>query len=192
MATAPQRQAATLADFLARPEDDRVEFVRGTLVEKSAVTAEHAAAQLGTGTSLVTRFQYGHGGPGGWWFFTELDVQFGTEVFRPDICGYRRERMPARARGRPVTLAPDWVCEILSISNEPRDRVEKLATYFRFGVPHYWIINPVEGIHEVFRRTDLAYSLVLTAHRDQRIKAEPFDAAELSVDELLGADPDPK
>ena len=83
---------------------------------------------------------------------------------------------------------PDWVCEILSVSNESRDRVEKLETYFRSRVPHYWLIDPVEGTLEVYRRTDLAFALMLTAHRGQKVRAEPFDAVEINVDELLGGD----
>jgi hypothetical protein len=46
----------------------------------------------------------------------------------------------------------------------------------------------VERVLEVFRRTDLAYALVLSAKSGQRIRAEPFDAVELRVDELFGDD----
>ena len=187
MATAFQRRPATIDELLSRRGDERLELIRGSLVEKAAPTAEHSAAQLGAGSTLTELFQRGRGGgPGGWWFFVELDVQFGQELLRPDICGYRRDRVQERPKGRPVTIRPDWVCEILSTSSESRDRVEKLETYFRSGVPHYWIINPLEGTLEVFRRTDLAFALIRTAHRGQIVRAEPFDAVELSVDELLG------
>jgi Uma2 family endonuclease len=118
-----------------------------------------------------------------------MDVQLGGEVFRPDLCGYRRERMPRRPQGRPVLLTPDWICEILSPSNASTDRVEKLDTYFKSGVPHSWLIDPLAGTLEVFRRTDLAFALVKAAHRGQVVRAEPFDAVEISVDELLGVDP---
>jgi Uma2 family endonuclease len=69
-------------------------------------------------------------------------------------------------------------------------RVTKLQSYFDAKVPHYWIIDPVAGSLEVFRRLDLGYTLVLTALRGQRVRAEPFDAVEVRVDELLGADPE--
>ena len=188
MSTASQRRAVTVEELLAREDEHRFELIRGTLIEKAAPTMEHAAAQLGAGSALTERFQRGRGGPGGWWFAVELDIRLGAELFRPDICGFRREKHPQRPSGRPVHVVPDWVCEVLSVSNESRDRVEKLETYFRSAVPHYWIINPVEGTLEVYRRTDLAYALVKTAHRGQRVRAEPFDAVELSVDELLGDD----
>ena len=89
-----------------------------------------------------------------------------------------------------MAIAPDWVCEILSPSNASTDRVEKLQTYFAAGVGHYWLVDPIGGSLEVFRRTDLAYALVQSAHRGQRLRPEPFEAREFSVDELLGDDPE--
>jgi Uma2 family endonuclease len=190
MTSAPKRGQATIADLYALPDDNRYELIRGTLVEKEAGTVEHARAQVGTSGTLFSHFQRGRGGGStGWWFFTEVDLKLGAELFRPDVCGYRRERMPEPPAGRPLTQVPDWICEILSASNESRDRVEKLETYFRSGLPHYWLLNPVQGTLEVLRRTDLSFALVLTPHGGQRVRAEPFEAVELSIDELLGFDP---
>lgn len=166
-------------------------MVRGTLVQKAAPASEHSLAQMGIVRRVGERYSRKPGGrfPGGWWILPELDVQLGVEVFRPDICGFRRERVPVVPPGRPVLLVPDWVCEILSPSNPERDRVEKLQSYFAAGVPHYWLLDPQAGTLEVLRRTDLAYAVVLSAHRGQTVRAEPFGEFELSVDELLGADP---
>lgn len=192
MATAA-RTLETVDDYLAQPEERRCELIRGTLVDKAEATGEHAVAQASTSRTLGTYFHRkpgGRGGPGGWWFFTELEVQLGEEVFRPDVCGYRRERVPALPRGRPIRLAPDWICEILSPSNPARDRVEKIRAYFQGRVPHYWIIDPVAGTLEVFRRLELAYALVLSAQRGEKVRAEPCEAIEVRVDELLGADPE--
>ena len=190
--TASKRPLATLEQALARPEADRVELIRGTLVPKAAPTGEHSDAQVHLDRGLGLLFDRKPGGrwPGGWWIRTELDVQLGAELFRPDLVGWRRDRCPERPKGRPITLRPDWICEILSPSNEDTDRVDKLQSYFQAGVPHYWLANPVERVLEVYRRTELAYALVLTAKSGQTIHAEPFDAVELSVDELFWADPD--
>jgi Uma2 family endonuclease len=181
----------TIDDYLARPDYERIELIRGAIVEKET-SIRHSLAQGATTRTLGNPFQRkpGGGGPGGWWFFNELEVQLKDEIFRPDVCGYRRERMPRPPDVRMVAEPPDWVCEILSPSHPARDRVLKLQTYFQMRVPHYWIIDPVVGSLEVFRRTELAYALVLTALRGQRVRAEPFDAVEVRVDELLGDDPE--
>lgn len=192
MSTAARR-LENVEDYLALAGDQRKELIRGSIVDKAEVTGEHALTQGCTYSLVRGPFQRrsgGGGGPGGWWFFTELEVQLGAEVFKPDVCGFRRERMPEPSRGRPERIVPDWVCEILSPSNQQRDRVEKLQSYFAAGVPHYWIIDPLAGTLEVLRRLELAYAVVLTAHRNQRVRPEPFEAVEFIIDELLGADPE--
>lgn len=179
-------------DFLARTStsDESVELIRGTVIQKAAPSSEHSRAQGGTFRQVGHRFDRKPGGrwPGGWWSFVEVDVRFVQDVLRPDVCGYRRDRIHQMPAGRPLTIAPHWVCEILSPSNAKTDRVEKLHTYFAAGVAHYWLVDPIEGSLEIFRRTELAYALVQSAHRGQSLKPEPFDALEFSVDELLGDD----
>lgn len=180
----------TVEEFLA--QDERVELIRGVVVEKAPTSGEHSSAQGGVSGRVGRAFDRKAGGrwPGGWWLFVELDILLGDEVLRPDVCGYRRDRVKEAPTGRPISLRPDWVCEILSPGHAKTDRVEKLQTYFAAGVPHYWLVDPIEGSLEIFRRTDLAYALVQSAHRGQRLKPEPFDALEFSVDELLGDDPE--
>lgn len=68
----------------------------------------------------------------------------GSELFRPDVAGWRRERCPDGIHGRPIVLRPHWICEVLSPSNANVDRVDKLQSYFQAGVPHYWLADPVE------------------------------------------------
>ena len=160
-------------------------------MQKAAPTAEHGRTQ-GRIIRGVDPFDRRPGGkwPGGWWFATEVDIQLGAELFRPDVAGWRRERVPDELKGRPVTIRPDWICEILSPSTENVDRVDKLQSYFQAGLPHYWIADPIEKILEVYRRTELAFALVLTAKSGQTVRAEPFAAVEMKVDVLFGADPD--
>jgi len=192
MIAAPARDAATIADYLAQPEDRKLELIRGTLLDRPEATGEHAVTQSSTVLRLGAPFQRkpGNGGPGGWWFFTELEVQLGAELFRPDVCGFRRERMATPTTGRPCIVRPDWICEVLSPSNPERDRVDKLRSYFAAGVPHYWVIDPVAGTLEVFRRIELAYALVLTGRRGEHVRPEPFDAVSFRVEDFLGADPE--
>jgi len=43
MTSATQRRPATIEEALARPEDERIQLIRGTLVEKAAPTLDDAA-----------------------------------------------------------------------------------------------------------------------------------------------------
>jgi Uma2 family endonuclease len=182
---------ATLEDLLAIPEAERHhEVIDGELVEKGAATGEHGGAQADLVTSLNSRFGRRPGGrwPGGWWFATEVEIVFARgQIFRPDVLGWRRERAPQRPTGTPITLLPDWICEILS-TNRSNDLVKKKRVYHQCQVPHYWIIDPAEQTLAVHRWGPDGYIEVLAAQRDEVVRAEPFDAVELSVGVLFGDD----
>src|SRR5204863_75200 len=79
---------------------------------------EHGGSQAELVGELVPSFGRGPGGrgPGGWWFATEVEVRLGEQVCRPDIVGWRRDKVPERPRGTLVSIVPDWTCEILSNS----------------------------------------------------------------------------
>ena len=50
----------------------------------------------------------------------------------PDVAGWRRSRMPkAPPNGEPITVVPDWICEVLSLSTEAEDRGPKMDLYRR-------------------------------------------------------------
>ena len=191
MAAVPPRKLATAGDLLAQPGDRALEVIHGALVEKAAPAGEHGDAQLGLGEVLRRGFHRRSGGggglPGGWWILVEVDVELEThEVYRPDLVGWRRDRMPERPRGRPVRVRPDWVCEILSPSTARVDLMTKLQVLQRCGVPHYWIVDPDRELLTVHRWTDAGYLVVLQATKGQTVRAEPFDAIELRVGVMFG------
>jgi Uma2 family endonuclease len=64
------------------------------------------------------------------------------DIVRPDLSGWRRDRLPHPGRIRPVEVTPDWVCEVISPSTAARDRVIKRALYAEHGIPFYWIVDP--------------------------------------------------
>ena len=66
--------------------------------------------------------------PGGWWIIDSPELHFlvDVEVDAPDIAGRRRERMSHLPDGHRFTVAPDWICEVLSPSTESKDREIKM------------------------------------------------------------------
>ncbi len=185
---------ATADDLLRSPEGARMEVVRGALVEKAAPTGEHADAQSYVALLIKGPFQRrpgGGGGPGGWWILTEVDVEFAThEVYRPDVAGWRRERVPERPRGRPLRVRPDWVCEVLSPTTASRDSIDKMRTLRQCEVPHYWVVDPEHETLTVHRWTRDGYVVALVAGKaDRQVRAEPFEAIEIDVGLLFGEEP---
>ena len=194
MSQALKKAPATLADLLAIPEHERFhEIIGGELVRKAMPSIRHGRSQARLTMRIGGPYDRRPGGrwPGGWLFATETEIQFeDAELYRPDVAGWRRERMPGLPKEFPVTTRPDWVCEILSPSNERNDIIKKMRTYQRCRVPHYWLIDPIAETLIVYRWTEDGYLLVRSAEHEERVRAEPFDAVTLSVRGLLEGDDD--
>lgn len=182
----------TIADWLALPTDHRYELIDGELVEKAVPTFEHGLAQSHTVAAVdgaYGRRLGGPGGPGGWWIVTEVDILLDGRGFGPDIAGWRRERAEEPPKKeRPVSLRPDWICEIVSDSNRAIDTVTKLRRYHQASVPHYWILDHVDRTLTVHRHTSEGYLVAMRAEVCERVRAEPFAEIELYVAFLLGDD----
>lgn len=185
------RTLATYLDLAALGDDARAEIIHGAIIEKAAPSFEHGVAQSALSGTIGQHFgrRGGGGGPGGWWIASEVEVEYAAhEVFRHDVAGWRRERVPEMPHGSPTRIFPDWVCEILSPSNAKRDLVDKLRVLQASGVPHYWILDPVERVLLVHRLEASGYVVALTAAPGERVRAEPFDALEVNVGALFGDD----
>src|SRR5689334_15896424 len=92
----PAARLATYADLLKLPDDVRAEIVAGQILTSPAPLPKHSKAQGALRRFVGGPFDDddGHGGPGGWWIFVEVDVAFGAhDVVRPDLAGWRRERL---------------------------------------------------------------------------------------------------
>jgi Uma2 family endonuclease len=184
---------ATVAEWLAEPEENGAELIRGCIVYKAFPNPEHGRTQAKL-TEALGPFNCRPGGahrPGGWWIASEVDFLLNGEGFRPDICGWRRDRVHSLPKPGPqgaVTERPDWVAEILSTSTADRDLDEKLTSYHAAGIPHYWILDPASRILMIYRHSAEGYIFVRGAKAGTILRAEPFDALELSVGFLFGAD----
>ena len=91
----------------------------------------HAAAATALGEELGPPFKRGRGGPGGWLLlFERPELHLRSDILVPDLAGWRRERMPVLVDDEAYfTLAPDWVCEVLSRGAAMFDRTRKLPIY---------------------------------------------------------------
>jgi Uma2 family endonuclease len=131
-------------------------------------------------------FVRGQGGPGGWVILGEPELHLGEDVLVPDLAGWHRERMPNARERVAFTVAPDWVCEVLSPSTKNLDRKEKLPVYAREGVRHVWLMDPRARVLEVFRLEGAGYSLRATHSGDGHVRVGPFAAVELDLAFIWG------
>jgi Uma2 family endonuclease len=175
---------ATYDDLVAVPENLVAEMFDGELYASPRPALPHAHAASVLGMEVGGPFQRGRNGPGGWWLLHEPELHFGRDVLVPDLAGWRRERLPAVPRRAYLTLAPDWVCEVLSSSTEAIDRGKKLHIYARERVAHAWLVNPVVQTLEVLSLASERWTLVATYEGDVPVRAQPFDAVEIELGAL--------
>ena len=185
----PAEQMATYADLLALPDDVRAEVLGGQVTTAPAPLPRHARAQRSLGHYIGGPFDDddGVGGPGGWWIFVEVDIELGThDVVRPDLSGWRRERLPRPGSERPIHVTPDWVCEVLSPSTAMLDRGPKRDLYHQHGIPWYWLVDTEARLVEVFRRTEPEGWQLVGAFGDGQTSAmPPFEAIEVPIGRLF-------
>jgi Uma2 family endonuclease len=184
----PARKLATYEDLLALPEDVRAQVIDGEVVTQPAPLPRHARVQRALGRFVGGPFDDddGFGGPGGWWILLEVDVRLAThQVVRPDLAGWRRDRLPEPWDIRPIDVVPDWICEILSPSNAAMDRVRKGRLYAEHGVAFYWIVDPAEGTLEALRLEGGTWVDAGRFDRSSVARVAPFEAIELDVGRLF-------
>jgi Uma2 family endonuclease len=170
---------ATYADLEALPEDVVGQIIDGELIALPRPALKHQRLASALAGQLDGPFDRGAGGPGGWLFLYEPELHFARNVVVPDLAGWRRERLPEVPDEPWLTLAPDWVCEIVSPSSVSVDRVKKLRLYAHERVEWYWIVEPIAKTLEVLRLVGETYMVDATFDAEDVIAARPFEAIEL-------------
>ena len=88
---------------------------------------------------------------GGRLLFAPSDVVFTQyDVVQPDLLYFSEARRHLVQLDAPTDAAPDLTVEVISPGTSTHDRVRKQATYARFGVSEYWIVDPFEETIESF------------------------------------------
>jgi Uma2 family endonuclease len=186
------QRPATYEDLLKVPDHLVAEIIEGELFTSPRPSSPHLRASSILGTRIIASFDDGGGsGPGGWWILNEPELHLGPHVLVPDIAGWRRERMPVLEAVPAFTLAPDWVCEVISPHTGRIDRMKKLPIYAREEIPHAWIVDPILKTIEAFRLASGRWSLLGTYGGDDTVRIEPFDAIEFPLATLWLPDATP-
>ena len=178
------RPRATYQDVLDAPAHRVAEIVDGTLHTHPRPAALHVHASSVLGRRIGNPYGDGLDGPGGWWILDEPELHLGEDVLVPDLAGWHRERMPALPDTAYFTLAPDWVCEVLSASTRKHDLCGKRPIYAREGVAHLWLVDPVDRTLEAFELRDGQWVLIATAADDDPVSVRPFDAITFNLGDL--------
>ncbi len=181
----PRPERYTIEDYFSWPGEGRQELVEGVLHAMAPAPSTHHQAALRKLTKLLEKSldRSGRGTDSGGscaLFFAPVDVVLGPDtVVQPDlvvVCD------PAKITHRAIEGAPDLVVEILSPSTALNDRRTKRALYEAARVPEYLLVDPLEGIAELYRlgaEGRYAPSLVLALE-------DALDVLGLGITETVG------
>ena len=185
------RDHATYEDLLNAPENMIAELVDGELYTWPRPRFRHVGASSRLGGILVPPFEFGQGGPGGWVIADEPEIHFAPKerVLVPDLAGWRIERAPDEDE-KYTTIAPDWVCEILSASTERFDRFTKMPIYAKYNVSDAWLIDLDQRYLEAKRLENGRWTDIAIHAGNETARIEPFDAIEIDLTRVWGREPD--
>ena len=180
----PRPARATYQDVLDAPAHRVAEIVEGVLHTHPRPPMPHALASSVLGRRIGNPYHDKIGGPGGWWIINGPELHLGEDILVPDLAGWRRERMPEYPETAYFTLAPDWVCEVLSVSTRRFDLHGKRPVYAREGVAHLWLVDPADRALEAFELHDGRWVPIASAKDDDPVCIRPFDAITFSLGDL--------
>ncbi len=84
-------------------------------------------------------------------------------------------------RKGPISVAPDWICEVLSPRTRSYDHVTKRRFYAEIGVSFLWYVDPLARLLMASKLEGGRWVELGSWCDDQKVRVEPFDAMELDL-----------
>jgi Uma2 family endonuclease len=177
----PVRTKLEYRDLLATPDDGkRYELVDGDLFVTPSPSPQHQRIVVRLYSSLA---EYCRRRGSGEVFVAPLDVILAErDVVEPDLLVVGDARQVSK---RGIEGPPQLAVEVLSPTTRVTDRTVKASRYARFGIPHYWIVDPEASRFECFRLRDGAYELVLSAEGGESLAHPDWPGWSVDLADLL-------
>jgi Uma2 family endonuclease len=173
----------SFADLERAPEDGRrYELYDGEVYVVPAPIPLHQVVQH----ELAERLRELCRRHGGFAVGSPIDIVFSEfDVVQPDIVLFGPERAHLVNLRAVIRHPPDLCVEVLSPSIEATDRGRKLQMFARYGVPAYWIVDPVGETIEVHRLEAGSYVLAQRAKGDDEVRCEVFAVGALRAGSIF-------
>ncbi|MBO5520394.1 MAG: Uma2 family endonuclease [Eubacterium sp.] len=134
----------TLEDYLALPDEQRVELIDGVFYDMASPTTVHQAI-AGYIFKIFLDHVLTNKGPC-YPFISPVDVQLDRDdktIVQPDVLIVCDR---SKYKNNRVFGAPDLVIEVLSPSTRKKDMQIKMQKYGNAGVREYWMIDPKKKV----------------------------------------------
>ena len=171
----PRVSFAELQQWPDTPTSVRYELYDGEVILVATPFPRHQRVAMHVG-EVLTDYERQTGGLA---FVSPIDIVFSEyDVVEPDVTFFREERRHLIDMMAATQAVPDLVVEVLSRGTEARDRGRKMALLGKYGVPEYWIVDPVNNTLEIYALRGVAYEL--TGISDERHDVTSLSLAGLS------------
>jgi Uma2 family endonuclease len=181
----PAKKRATYEDLYSIPENTTGEIIDGELLVLPRPSRRLILAASALEIAIGSPYQFGRGGgPGGWIIHVEPEIQLGEHTMVPDLAGWRAERFIWEEDQNPISVTPDWICEILSPSTYQLDKAKKMVIYADHGVGYFWLLDPMAKILDTYRLESNRWLPLARFRGDDKIRSEPFQEIEFDLGDL--------
>ena len=159
--------------------------LKGEILNGELRVVPHAfSGHTGVASRLIGElygpFERKRGGPGGWVFDGDPQLNLGADVVCPDLAGWKAARAPEEGEFFLGTV-PDWVAEVLSEGTWKQDRGPRMEAWGRRGTGHVWLLEPETELLEIYWN-DAGTMRPLATHQGRvQVRAAPFDSIELDL-----------
>ena len=157
------------ADLERAPEDGRrYELYDGEVFVVPSPLPRHQIVALKLGQMLDAYADE----QGGLLLVSPIDIVFSQyDVVQPDLVFFQASRQQLVQLDAPIRHAPDLAIEVLSPSTAATDRGQKMRMLARYGVPEYWIVDPIRETIEIYTLAARAYSLAQTVGTSDSLRS---------------------
>jgi Uma2 family endonuclease len=173
----------SFAELCQWPDDGRrYELYDGEVIMVPAPVPRHQLVVIRI-TGLLLDYAETSGGLA---LASPIDIAFSDhDVVQPDLVFFRRERRALIDMSQVIRVPPDLAVEALSRSTEARDRGRKMHLFARFGVPEYWIVDPVRNTLEIYGLEARDYALRATFGEHGRAQSPTLPGLTVDADRLF-------
>ena len=178
----PGKIILTYEDYCLLPNDrNRYEILEGELSVTPAPATKHQIA-LGNLYQILSNHVVGH--RMGRLLLAPTDlILASTTVVQPDLIFIGNDRRGIITE-RAIEGTPTIVVEILSPTTHHTDRVTKAQLYAKYGVPHYWLIDPDQQVLEAYGLSGEQYNLVTKAQDADMFTSAVFPGLSIQISDL--------
>ena len=177
------RPRVSFADLQRAPEDGRrYELYDGEVFVVPAPFARHQRVVREI-SRLVDAYAQRMGGET---LFSPIDIVFSEyDVIQPDVLYFRPECRDLIRQDEAIRSGPDLAVEVLSRSTADTDRGRKMQMLARYGVPEYWIVDPMRRMVEIYALGEGAYELRQSAGDADGVRSPTLPDLEFTADHLF-------